>query len=104
PNRDEPSRPGLQPEANDYDLRCGTPDGSDQNVIALFKATRPSRSTAVSALAPRGTQCVGPCSNPFFHGLGLMPTALNSLRFPLAPKSIPVLKSRTCTNHLEGTC
>ena len=39
-------------------------------MIALFKATRPSRSTAVSALAPRGTQCVGPCSNPFFHGLG----------------------------------
>src|SRR5690242_13258589 len=70
PNRDEPSRPGVQPQANDHDLRCGTPDGSDQNLIALFKATRPSRSTAVSALAPRGTQCVGPCSNPFFHGLG----------------------------------
>src|SRR5207248_7693714 len=25
------------------------------------------------------------------------------LEFSLAPKSIPVLKSRTCTNHLEGT-
>src|SRR5438874_11734637 len=36
-------------------------------------------------------------------GLLLKPTGPNSLRFPLAPKSIPVLKSRTCTNHLEGT-
>src|SRR5262249_62409803 len=66
PNRDEPSRAGLQSQANDHDLRSGTADGSDQNLIALFKATRPSRSG--SALAPWETQCVGP--NPFFHGLG----------------------------------
>src|SRR5216684_3914958 len=41
PNRDEPSRPGLQPEANDYDLRGGTADGGDQNLIASLKPHAP---------------------------------------------------------------
>src|ERR1700693_5356013 len=51
PNRDEPPRPGLQHEANDHDLRRGTPDDGDQNLIASLKphapidqrASRPSR-------------------------------------------------------------
>src|SRR5256885_9189299 len=34
-------------------------------------------------------------------GLGLNPAGLNSFRFPVKPKSIPVLKSRTCTYHLD---
>src|SRR4051812_30609230 len=33
-NRDEPPRSGLQPEANDRDLRCATADGGDQSLIA----------------------------------------------------------------------
>src|SRR5260370_12243438 len=37
PNRDEPPRPGLQPQANDHDLRGGTADGGDQNLIASLK-------------------------------------------------------------------
>jgi hypothetical protein len=41
PNRDEPSRPGLQPQTNDYDLRGGTADGGDQNLIASLKPHTP---------------------------------------------------------------
>src|SRR2546421_268369 len=36
-----PPRPGLQPQANDQDLRCVTADGVDQNLIALLKTHAP---------------------------------------------------------------
>src|SRR4051794_8827811 len=41
-NRDEPPRSGLQPEANDRDLRCGTADGGDQSLIASLKPHAPA--------------------------------------------------------------
>ncbi len=40
-NRDEPPRPGLQPQANDQDLRSGTADGGDHNLIASLKPPVP---------------------------------------------------------------
>ena len=36
PNRDEPSRPGLQSQANDHHPRCGTADGGNQELIATI--------------------------------------------------------------------
>src|SRR5262249_12564113 len=52
PNRDEPSRPGLQPQANDYDLRGGTADGGDQGLIASPNPHPPVSVSGVSALEP----------------------------------------------------
>src|ERR1700738_4829242 len=60
PNRDEPPRPGLQLQANDHDLRCGTADGGDQNLIAPLKPlatvglprSRPPRPGTNSASPP----------------------------------------------------
>src|ERR1700692_5018713 len=42
PNRDEPPRPGLQPQANDHDLRGGTADGGDQALIVSLKPDAPA--------------------------------------------------------------
>jgi hypothetical protein len=58
--RTEPPRPGLQPQANDQDLRGRTADGGDQNLIASLKpratiglpGSRPSRPGKNSASPP----------------------------------------------------
>src|SRR5712691_13039202 len=41
PNRDEPPRPGLQPQANDQDLRGGTAGGGDPNLIVSLTPHAP---------------------------------------------------------------
>jgi hypothetical protein len=46
-----PSRPRLQPQANDHDLRGGAADGGDQSLIASLKLLAPVGLSA-SALAP----------------------------------------------------
>jgi hypothetical protein len=54
----EPSRPGLQSQANDHDLRCRTADGGDQDLIASRKP-RASVDLAASQLSCRETQRAG---------------------------------------------
>src|SRR5204862_7659505 len=73
PNRDEPSRPGLQPEANDDDLRGGTADGGDQDLIASLKLLARVCLSA-SALAPGKHSVSTGTSDAFSHGLGQLPT------------------------------
>src|SRR5216684_5856858 len=69
PNRDEPPRPGLQPQANDQDLRGGTADGGDQNLIASLNPEAPVCLSA-SAL-PIGKHSASiDTSDAFSHGLG----------------------------------
>src|SRR5438046_8567499 len=60
PNRDEPSRPGLQPQANDHDLRCGTADGGDQGLIASLKPHAPVRRPTPPPSAPRNASPSSP--------------------------------------------
>src|SRR5882762_6010089 len=55
PNRDEPPRPGLQPQANDRDLRRGTADGGDQDLIASRKPRVPIDQRAPQPLSPGNT-------------------------------------------------
>src|SRR5207248_10704991 len=69
PNRDEPSRPRLQPQANDHDLRGGAADGGDQSLIASLKLLPPV-GLSTSALAPGKRSASTHTSDAFFHGLG----------------------------------
>src|SRR5438552_7205954 len=69
PNRDEPPGPGLQPQANDLDLRCGTADGGDQNLIAALKLIAPV-CLSTSAIAPEKHSAPAHTSDAFSHGLG----------------------------------
>src|SRR5436853_887575 len=86
PNRDEPSRPRLQPQANDHDLRGGAADGGDQSLIASLKLLAPAGLSA-SALAPGKRSASTHTSDAFSHGLGQiplsdregLPTALGSI-------------------------
>jgi hypothetical protein len=59
---------GLQPQANDHDLRCGTADGGHQNLIALSRKPpidhrRLDRHGGKHSAAPTSHAA-------FFHGLG----------------------------------
>src|SRR6266513_2378457 len=69
PNRDELPRPGLQPQANDLDVRCGTADGGDQDLIASLKLLARVCLSA-SALAPGKHSVSTGTSDAFSHGLG----------------------------------
>src|SRR3954468_539850 len=68
-NRDEPAHSGLQSEANDRDLWCGTAEGGDQNLIAspkppaLANLPHPDRHG-------RKTQRAAHLLRRVFHGLG----------------------------------
>src|SRR5947208_6538453 len=55
PNRDEPPRSGLQPEANDQDLRGVLADGSDQSLIASLKSHATVGPLASRPLRPQRT-------------------------------------------------
>jgi hypothetical protein len=70
PNRDEPPRPGLQPQANDHDLRCGTADGGDQDLIASRKPRTTVDQTGVSTLTAGKHAASLTSHDAFFHGLG----------------------------------
>src|SRR5205085_8696411 len=60
---------GLQPQANDQDLRSGTADGGDQNLIASLKLLA-SVCLSASALTPGKHGASTHTSDAFSHGLG----------------------------------
>src|SRR5439155_17506352 len=87
PNRDEPPRPGLQPQANDQDLRSGTADGGDQNLIASLKLLA-SVCLSASALTPGKHGASTHTSDAFFHGLGQdEPSSCEGCVAALGPKA-----------------
>src|SRR5207245_11530741 len=70
PNRDEPPRPGVKPQANDHDLRRGTADGGDQNLIASLKPHEPVGRPTPPPSAPRNASPSSTSYDAFFHSLG----------------------------------
>src|SRR5207302_7672080 len=85
------------PQANDHDLRRGTADGGDQNLIASLKPHEPVGRPTPPPSAPRNASPSSPSYDAFFHGLGhegrFPPAKLNG-RYRFRKRSVAVSDCR----------
>src|SRR5437762_14290238 len=74
----------------------GAPSGRNGNTCTVIPRSRRSAGTRnFSSTNGFSLQVLT------LSGLRLNPAGLSSFRLPVTPKSIPVLKSITCTHHLD---